>query len=208
MGSTLRSLPKPSWDSMITDPRLGSREENTPCTWIFLFYWQRTRKGRGSSSQTHLQAELPATNPTHPAPYRDHGGAPLPDPGDEFVSHVNLFLHPSPDLHCHWDIQHLQRWEGEARLDWAPPAQPQALRLTEFIPRTICSNLLERVIRAQPPPWDKTGTSALCSQSGASLQHLQVWRKRILQAKILQSAFPSQIPPAISCSLFPFSLRR
>lgn len=32
------------------------------------------------------------------------------------MSHINLFLHPRPYLHSQWDIQHLQKWESEARL--------------------------------------------------------------------------------------------
>lgn len=48
--------------------------------------------------------------------YRDHGCSPLPDLGDYFMSHINLFLHARPYLHSQRDIQHLQGWESETRL--------------------------------------------------------------------------------------------
>lgn len=32
------------------------------------------------------------------------------------MSHINLFLHPGPYLHSQRDVQHLQKWESEARL--------------------------------------------------------------------------------------------
>lgn len=40
------------------------------------------------------------------------------------MSHINLLLHSRPYLHSQWDVQHLQKWESEARLrqELAPSA--------------------------------------------------------------------------------------
>lgn len=114
-----------------------------------------------------MQAELPRQQPTIPSPSKYPSTVTMDAPHSRILgiilwatfifscTPVRIFTVSGTSSTC---------TEGTVRLGWGSSqlhlllscCQP-VVGLTEFIPRTICSNLLDRVIRAQPPPWGKKG---------------------------------------------------
>lgn len=116
---------------------------------------------RGRQSPLERVAEVPprSQHPLCPETHRDQGCPPVPKLGQQLVCQVHTLLDACADLYGQGHIQHLQEWLWSARPKvrqgrWAIVGR------TWFMQRTICWNLAERFMRAQPPPWERQAAGA------------------------------------------------
>lgn len=113
-----------------------------------------TKRGEQGERPSERVARTPGVSPTRPKTHRDQGRAPGPELGQQPVGQIHALLHARADLHRQRHVQHLwgrcvgRAW-GRAREEAGTPVSGP----TWFMPRTICWNLVERFMRAQPPPF-------------------------------------------------------
>lgn len=115
-----------------------------------------TKRGEQGERPSERVARTPGVSPTRPKTHRDQGRAPGPELRQQPVGQIHALLHARADLHRQRHVQHL--WGRCVGRAWGR-AREEAGRLvsgpTWFMPRTICWNLVERFMRAQPPPWER-----------------------------------------------------
>lgn len=121
------------------------------------------RKEQEGRQWLERDAPRESQHPLCPETHRDQRSPPVPQLGQQPVGQIHALVDTRAELHGQWHVQHL--W-GRVWLV-GPGVRPRGMVAVEgvsgctwFMPRTICWNLAERFMRAQPPPWERRAVQA------------------------------------------------
>lgn len=121
------------------------------------------RKGQEGRQWLERDAPRESQHPLCPETHRDQRSPPVPQLGQQPVGQIRALMDTRAELHGQWHVQHLR---GRVWLV-GPGVRPRGMAAVEgvsgctwFMPRTICWNLAERFMRAQPPPWERRAVRA------------------------------------------------